>query len=781
MRINSLYISAFGGIKNLKLDFEDGFNVIYGDNENGKSTVMAFIKMMFYGSDRGTAKLSKNTRKKYTPWDSSSMAGSIDFTFDGRNYRLEREFRSSNSTDKVTLCDLDFGTRQAVGADVGLKFFGLSAAAFERSVFIGQFGFPENDSAAEGEINSKLSNMVLTGDESVSFETVNSRLEKAKLSLMSKSGKAGEYDKNVIHCNTLCAKLETLEELKAECERKKSDINRAEEKIASMNEKAQEIKRYLAAENDLRNAEKLREFLDLKEKLDDLNRELTLSDGSLADEMYLGKLKFCITKVQNAKLQKQAKIQEINTIEKGLEAGLNPPEDATEENAERLQLKIEELKKGKAACEEKATSVKLRLEHLKNTKTDSNLWIILLLGTIASGILAGVFGFITEGMLLPLIAAAVAAVLLCSMVAVLASLSKKKAERQEKIVNLEAEAVSLEAHIKKFNDEIFTKKVTLEAINSALNSSAAVIERQKEMLALAKEELHAAEAEEAEALKPLLQLFSLYKNARSLEEILQLMEEIAAKSAKQKELKQQLNFISRNIGSVSYEEAKQKLESVQKGGVSEVYDFEELKKTYENLNSDITDAKAAVAAARASLRIESKTEEIPAIKNEIEALHEKIAEQKEFCGALDIAAEVLRESFAEVRRSYGSVLERKAGEIFALLTDNRYEGMSISKSFDINVNEKDIFGSREIDYLSSGTADQAYLSLRLALAQLMCEGKESLPVMLDDTLTQYDDGRMGAAVKYLKEYSESSQIIMFTCHKNVSDAAFETGANAINL
>ena len=63
MKINSLYIASFGGIKNLKLDFSDDFNIIYGNNEDGKSTVMAFIKMMFYGSERGGNTLSKNIRK----------------------------------------------------------------------------------------------------------------------------------------------------------------------------------------------------------------------------------------------------------------------------------------------------------------------------------------------------------------------------------------------------------------------------------------------------------------------------------------------------------------------------------------------------------------------------------------------------------------------------------------------------------------------------------------------------------------------------------------------
>ena len=163
MKILKLHIAAFGGLKDKTLELSDGFHVIYGENENGKTTVMNFIKMMFYGNARGSAQIAKNPRKKYTPWDGSPMAGSIEFEHEGRTYRLEREFKSSNSTDKVLLTDLNFGTRETVSPDIGERFFGLSSAAFERSVFIAESGGMEGDTGAEGEINAKLSNMVTTG------------------------------------------------------------------------------------------------------------------------------------------------------------------------------------------------------------------------------------------------------------------------------------------------------------------------------------------------------------------------------------------------------------------------------------------------------------------------------------------------------------------------------------------------------------------------------------------------------------------------------------------
>lgn len=782
MKINSLYISSFGGIKNLKLDFGEGFNVICADNENGKSTVMAFIKMMFYGSDRGSAQISKNIRKKYTPWDGSQMAGSIDFTHEGKNYRLEKEFRSSNSTDKATLCDLEFGTRQAVASDVGNKFFGLSAASFERSVFIGQFGYPEKDSVSEGEINSKLSNLVLTGEESVSFETVNSRLEKAKLTLMSKSGRAGVLDKNLKLCNELKERIERSQKLQADYDQKVKEITLAEEKVASMQKKTDELKVKISKEQDIKNTEKLKEFLNLKTELDSLNDELKLKDGGFADEIYLGKLKFCITKAETVAARKEAKLSEIATLEKSLEAGLNPPEDATEENARILENEILDLQNKKQKAEQKQKDLKESLSSNIISKK-SNLWIVFLILVIICSVLTGALAFLINSYLAPTVAAAIDAVLLCLLTANLVSNKQKQKSAKFKQAELESEIDKLNKIITEIGENLFTKKVRLETINAALSSSEAVLEKQKEMLEKAKSEFESLQNDENEALVPLLELFSRYKSAQNLQDVLDSLSEITEKAAKQKEIKNQLNFISRDLGQISYQEAKEKLAEIDdSSSLAENENFDQLKKVYEEQLNSISEHKSAIAAAKVSAKnMLSSAENTDQLKKELQMLLEKVYSQKEFCEAADIAMAVLLESFGEVRRSYSSVLEKKAGEIFAVLTENRYEDMNISKAFDINVSEKDNFGSREIDYLSSGAADQAYLSLRLSLANLICEEGENLPILLDDSLAQYDDGRMETAVKYLKEYSEKSQIIMFTCHKAISDFAVKNGANPVTL
>ena len=51
---------------------------------------------------------------------------------------------------------------------------------------------------------------------------------------------------------------------------------------------------------------------------------------------------------------------------------------------------------------------------------------------------------------------------------------------------------------------------------------------------------------------------------------------------------------------------------------------------------------------------------------------------------------------------------------------------------------------------------------------------EKLPIMLDDSFTQFDDDRMEQALAFIKEdnaLGELGQTVIFTCHKRVLRAA----------
>ena len=48
MKIKNIHIDNFGKFENFNIDFKDDIQIIYGENEAGKSTLMDFIKLMFY-------------------------------------------------------------------------------------------------------------------------------------------------------------------------------------------------------------------------------------------------------------------------------------------------------------------------------------------------------------------------------------------------------------------------------------------------------------------------------------------------------------------------------------------------------------------------------------------------------------------------------------------------------------------------------------------------------------------------------------------------------------
>ena len=761
MKINALHISAFGGIKNLSLEFNNNFNIIYGDNENGKTTVMSFIKMMFYGTERSSAQLSKNLRKKYTPWDNSTMAGSIDFENGGRNYRIERIFGSSNSTDKVTLLDLGLGTRETVGADIGIKLFGLSPMAFERSIFIGQFGFPESNNLAAGELNGKLSNIALTGDEVVSFDKVYERLSNAKFELMSKSGRTGIYDKNIKLQKQLNEELEKslLAEEKVKKAKHTAELLTAE--IKDLQAKAGVLKQQIESEQDVRNAEKLKELLNLKAELDSVTQSLTLENGTVADEMFIRKVEFCLSKIQNIKAKITSKQNENELIKNNLELALNPVSDATPEKAAELTKKLSDMQ-----IENDAITQEIEALENATPKKPNVLWFIL----------AAIFGALGGGLYLvnPIITFVGIALAVVFIIIGVASISTTKAnnsKNQSKILDLKLKQNGLIS-------VMASEKANLTAINTALNTNTALIEKQKELLKSGESELENLYLELENENGILSELLSHLSQDSNSDEISILLDSIKQKSAKQKELKQNINYILKDVGNISYAQAEEKLATL---NTNTNIDFEAVKSEYDTILQAITDRKTQIATLLTEVKaITTSSKSSESIKKELSELDKKIESQKSYADCLDIALATLTDSYAEVRQSYGSELEKSASKIFAGLTGGRYDAMSISKSFDIAVNKTDTFGSKELDYLSSGTQDQAYLALRLALTKLINEDTP-LPIILDDSLAQYDDTRTKTALEFLNDYSKDGQILMFTCHNHIVTSGQDLNANVIRL
>lgn len=95
--IKEINLISFGKFQNKTITFDKGFNLIYGNNESGKSTISDFIEGMFYGFDTGNNKKNFSYKKeKYKPIGSYKYAGNMILFFDEKKYRIERDFEDGS-------------------------------------------------------------------------------------------------------------------------------------------------------------------------------------------------------------------------------------------------------------------------------------------------------------------------------------------------------------------------------------------------------------------------------------------------------------------------------------------------------------------------------------------------------------------------------------------------------------------------------------------------------------------------------------------------------------
>ena len=80
--------------------------------------------------------------------------------------------------------------------------------------------------------------------------------------------------------------------------------------------------------------------------------------------------------------------------------------------------------------------------------------------------------------------------------------------------------------------------------------------------------------------------------------------------------------------------------------------------------------------------------------------------------------------------------------------------------------------------LSSGTREQLFLALRLAYVLDYCDRCESLPVVMDDVLVNFDDARAAAALVALRDLGKSTQVVLLTCHRRWLDLAASAAPDA---
>lgn len=134
---------------------------------------------------------------------------------------------------------------------------------------------------------------------------------------------------------------------------------------------------------------------------------------------------------------------------------------------------------------------------------------------------------------------------------------------------------------------------------------------------------------------------------------------------------------------------------------------------------------------------------------------------------------LLREADRRFREEHQPDVLRRASHYLATATEGRYS--SLLTMADVDGRERLAVMTRGGEHhwveppLSSGTLDQVLLSFRLAVIDHLDEGREALPLLLDETLINWDDKRLERCGDILREATERRQVFLFTCHQWVAE------------
>ena len=137
MIIQSCHIAQFGKWKEKNFDFSEGLNPFLWENGEGKTTLMHFFHILFYGlSGERKQDVSENERKHYMPFQGGSFGGNIHFQKNGKNYILERSFGLRKAEDSFRLLEENGKDSHDFTENIGEELFSLDSEAFQRVCMI---------------------------------------------------------------------------------------------------------------------------------------------------------------------------------------------------------------------------------------------------------------------------------------------------------------------------------------------------------------------------------------------------------------------------------------------------------------------------------------------------------------------------------------------------------------------------------------------------------------------------------------------------------------------
>jgi uncharacterized protein YhaN len=743
LQIESLNITNFGGLHDLSLELSDGLTVIEGANESGKSTVAAFIKFMLYGFT------DKNERTLRMSWEGKTAEGSMIVRRGGKRYRIGRRCRDGR--DDFQIIELTGNTLCHVGRQPGEVFLGVGADVFAHTAYVNQLeGGRVNGEA----VTEAIGNILFSADETLNVQRAQKRLEDERIRLWHKNKHGGRIYELESEREDLLERRRAASADAAAIISKEGQLTDLKAKIKENAVKIDKLSKVIAACEAGRRAGQRRAIAQLRtrlERLDEQRRELGASyrdsDGFLPGEEFKSEL----DSLKSGLDYIDRRIAELDTQH----------EHPVTADPHEMPVTVKLLRKhgGSDALMRRFEEARIRRRAL-----------------IAFGIFFGI-------LFIPAAVIAVSLMLLNITYGVIASLGALAL--MIGLVMCFVSSVKYTRTVDSLLDEFGAdsasdfKHIVSEAAAytepSRGDSTAMLLEGERVRLNAQRE------AKLAE-----LNNFVSRWGERTLEEALDDLSEYTAKlaecEAEYKKTEAELSGALAQIGDADEDSDEDPMLLELAARLPDDINVAAIKREHDFLSK----ANASMAARTHELELElaalnAKNDTPAKIADRITALDYELSRLRNRYNAVELAVNTLKSASENMRESLSPHLSEYAGNMMEVFSGGRYKSIAVATDFSLSYDAGTGAITRHgIEFMSAGTQDIAYLSLRLALIKVLFR-QGNPPLIFDESFTRLDNERLRNVLRLLENATETgTQVIILTAQPR-EYAALTTSVRRIRI
>ncbi len=268
MKIENIKVNSYGILKEKEVNLKDNLNIIYGKNESGKSTLLNYMKNIFYGISKNKNGKEISDYEKYKPWIGEEFSGKIKYRLDnGMNYEIYRDFTKKNA--KLFDENLEeISNQYKIDKKDGSQFF-YDQTNVDEKMYLSTIMTPQQEVVLERSTQNvlvqKIANLAGTGEDNVSFQKAMDKLNKR---LVEEVGTSRTQDRPLNLIQKRMKEIETV--LKTELCYTENKQNL----VSNKNEILEELEKERNRNNELKKLNMLTQKNQIEEEKNELKKQL---------------------------------------------------------------------------------------------------------------------------------------------------------------------------------------------------------------------------------------------------------------------------------------------------------------------------------------------------------------------------------------------------------------------------------------------------------------------------------------------------------------------------